>query len=104
MKHFLFPLVVCICCAAGAAGQMRGASISAEPQALNVPDHPAFASQASMGMERDIMGHSGATSGHGEVPLWEAMPETRVTPLGDLARAIRKEHTNARKAVIVWKN
>jgi hypothetical protein len=32
------------------------------------------------------------------------MPEPQVTPLGDSARDIRKEHAKAKKAVIVWKN
>jgi hypothetical protein len=32
------------------------------------------------------------------------MPEPQVTPLGDSARAVRKEHAKAKKAVVVWSN
>lgn len=104
MKTFLLPFVVCVACAVGAAGQVRGASISAEPQIVTVPDHPSYAYRGSMGTQHDLMGHYGVTSVHGEGALWEFMPEPVVTPLGDSAREIRKEHEKAKKAVVVWRN
>jgi hypothetical protein len=104
MKLFLLPFVVCVACAMGAAGQVRGASISAEPQIMSVPEHTSYATVGSMGTQHDLMGHYGMTSVHGERALWELMPEPVVTPLGDSAREIRKEHEKAKKAVIVWRN
>jgi hypothetical protein len=104
MKTFLFLFVVCVCCAVGATGQVRGASISAQPQVVSMPYHPEFAPQAGMAVEHNITGHSASYSAHGERPLWEMMPERIATPLGDSARAARQEHAAAKKAVIVWSN
>ena len=60
-----------------------------------------------MGQGVNLMERSGSSSDHGEMPLWEAMqkvPAAPVTPLGDAARELRKEHAAAKKAAIVWKN
>jgi len=54
------------------------------------------------------MERSASVWGQGEKPLWEAMQEmgtaAAVTPLGDSARALRKEHVAVKKATIVWSN
>jgi len=108
MKSFLLiSLVLCIFSAVGAAGQVSGGVMNAEPQMFEMPDHPQQASQQGMGQARDIMERTVSVSTHGEKPMWEAMqeaPATAVTPLGDAAREIRKEHALAKKASVVWMN
>jgi hypothetical protein len=107
MKSLLFvSVVVCTLCAVNAAGQ-SGATLSAQPQIFHVSDHPEHASQQAMGQGINLMERSGSVSDQGEMPLWEAMqgmPAARITPLGDAARAVRKEHDAAKKAVILWSN
>jgi hypothetical protein len=107
MKSLLFVSgVVCALCAVNAAGQ-SGATLSAQPQVFHVADHPSHASQQAMERGINLMERSGSVSDQGEMPLWEAMqgmPAAPVTPLGDAARALRKEHDAAKKAVAVWSN
>lgn len=56
-----------------------------------------------MASESSIIGGSPNTYTYaqGERPLWEFGPVTQPTPLGDVARAYRKEKVTARKAEIV---
>jgi len=107
MKSLLFvSVVVCAFCAVNAAGQ-SGATLSAQPQVLHVPDHPEHASRQAMEQGINLMERSGSVSDQGEMPLWEAMqamPAAPVTPLGDAARALRKEHDGTKKAVVIWSN
>ena len=108
MKHLFFvSLAVCIFFAVSAAGQVSGV-LNAQPQMFEMPSHPQQASQQAMGQSRDIMERSVSVWGQGEKPLWEAMQEmgtlAAVTPLGDSARALRKEHVAVKKATIVWSN
>jgi hypothetical protein len=108
MKSLLFvSLVLCIFCAVGASGQVSGV-LNAQPQMFEMPSHPQQASQQGMSQSHDIMERSASVWGQGEKPLWEAMQEmgtaTAVTPLGDSARALRKDHAAVKKASIVWSN
>lgn len=106
MKSLLLvSLVATALCAVNASGQSVGGGMGAEPQVFHVADHPQRATQQSMDQGVSLMERSGSVSDRGEKPLWEAMqeaPAEPVTPLGDLARALRIEHAKARKAVIVW--
>ena len=109
MKSFsILVLGMCVFCAAGAFGQVNMSSANSAPvEGFQMPDHPQFASRLGMGLERDLLEGSQIISAMGEMPLWEAMelmPAPYVTPLGDSAREIRKEHALAAKAVIVWNN
>jgi hypothetical protein len=104
MKTFFFLFVVCALSASAAAGQSIGATLSGEAHPLIVSGHPQHASQAGLSTGQNLMERSGSTSAHGERPLWEVMPLTPETPLGDSARALRKEHAAAKKAIAVWKN
>jgi len=81
-----------------------GAALSAEPQVLQVPSHPARAYQKDMGQDQNLLGSSHTLSAHGERPLWEVAPKTQSVPLGDIARTFREEHATVKKAVIVWDN
>lgn len=109
MKNFsILVLGTFIFCAAGAFGQVNMSSVNSAPVVgFQMPDHPQTASRLGMGLERDLLELSQNISMKGEMPLWEAMemmPAPYVTPLGDSAREIRKEHALAAKAVIVWNN
>jgi hypothetical protein len=58
-----------------------------------------------MGRQRSLLGSSGYSSAKGERPLWEFAPPPRpVVPLADTARALRKQHELAKKAVFVREN
>lgn len=109
MKSFsILVLGTFIFCAASAFGQVNMGSMNSAPvEGFQMPDHSQVAARLGMGVERDLLEGSVSISAKGEMPLWEAMemmPAAYVTPLGDSAREIRKEHALAAKAVIVWNN
>jgi hypothetical protein len=109
MKNFsMLVLALCIFSAVGAFGQVNfGSAMTAPEEGFQMADHAATASRTPLGREIDLLEVSQTTVSQGEIPLWEAMemmPPRPVTPLGDLARAIRKEHALAPKAVMVWNN
>jgi len=96
MKITLVVLVVL--CAAAAFGQAGALSNQATP--LQMPDHPQHASLTPMACERPLVGGASDTYTYaqGERPLWEFGPVSIPTPLGDVARAYRKEKQAAKKA------
>ncbi len=99
--------VLGILCFAGMAfGQSAiGASgMSAEPTIYEFQSHAGHASQQGMGQQQDIMEQSVNVQAHGVRPLWEVATPAYVVPLGDSARMLKKEHTSAKKAEIVWNN
>ena len=106
MKTTLFAL--CFLCFTGAAfGQATVAassSIDSEPQVYDFRSHQGRASQQTMGQEQNLLGASGYSQAHGVIPLWEVATPSRVVPLGDAARLLKKEHATAKKADIVWNN
>jgi hypothetical protein len=104
MKTFSLLFVVCVCCAIGVSGQVSGNAISAQVQPFTMPDHAEHATQTSLASEQTLREHSGGTVAKGERPLWEVYQLSPETPLGDSARAVRKEHASARKATIFWSN
>jgi hypothetical protein len=104
MKNLVFLFVVCVLCSMVAGAQVSAGAISSEAHALVMSGHPQQATQTALSFERNLMGHSTSTAVRGERPLWEVMPETPAVPLGDTARALRKEHATAKKAVRVWSN
>lgn len=99
MKTALFATI--FLCSAAAFGQ--AGAISSQTMPLQMPDHPQHASFTSMASEHPIVGGApdGYTYAKGERPLWEFGPVTEPTPLGDVARAFRKEKLTAKKAEIV---
>ncbi|SRR5579871_2493482 len=95
-------LVACILCATAAFGQAAGAP---SLTALQFASHGQTASVAPMAQEHNLLeGGSSVTVAHGELPLWEVAPKIHEVPLGDSARAIKKEHEAAKKAKKVWEN
>jgi hypothetical protein len=95
-------LVLFILCAATAFGQ--GSVLSNQPQIFSIPDHPQHADHSSLACEHPLVGGGEGTYtyAHGELPLWEfGSPNPAPAPLGDVARAYRKEKIAARKAETV---
>jgi hypothetical protein len=90
-------------CATVALGQsLATTSVSSEAQPLQMPSHPAHASQHAMAPEQSLLDNSSYVYAQGERPLWELMsPAPRATPLGDVARMLRQEHAAAKKADFV---
>jgi len=104
MKNLVFLFVVCALCSVGAVGQVGGGTMNSQAHPLVMSGNPQHASQAAMSAEQSLIGRSTSISAHGERPLWEVMPEAPVVPLGDSARALKKEHAAAKKAVMIWSN
>ena len=99
MKKLLFAIVFLSASAAfGQAG-----SISGQAQAIQFPDHPQHASLTAMACEHPLVGGASDnyTYAQGERPLWEFGPVSEPVPLGDIARANRKEKLAAKKAEII---
>jgi hypothetical protein len=101
MKTVLLASIVF--CSAAAFGQAAG-SISAQATPLEMSDHPQHASFGTMGSEQSLVGgpSGGFTYAQGERPLWEFGPISVPVPLGDVARAYRKEKEMAKKAEVVF--
>jgi len=97
MKSGLF--VLCFLCATTALAQsVGGSALSADVQVFQMPNHTQRASQLPMAMEQSLLEHSSYLVVEGERPLWEVQPLSRQVPLGDIARAFRKEHEATKKA------
>jgi hypothetical protein len=90
-------------CAAAAFGQATtGGAVHVQP--LEFDNNPQHAERQPMAIERPLVG-AGVdtyTYAQGERPLWEFGPVTEPVPLGDVARAYRKEKQMARKAQFVF--
>ena len=105
MKYFGVLCLFIIFGVAGAAAQVGGGALSAQPQIFQIPDHPQRASQPTPTREESLLETNTTTSAKGELPLWEAPQKvTSVMPLGDVARLFRKEHELSKKAVLVKEN
>ena len=102
MKITLLALL--ILCTAAAFGQTAG-SISSEVQTFNIPEHVQHADRHDLAQERPLVGGASDTYTYaqGERPLWEFGPMIPPpTPLGDVARSLRKEKLAVKKAEIVF--
>jgi hypothetical protein len=95
-----FVVVLFILCTAAAFSQ-NAPVLSNTASILTLPDHPEHAELHSMASERPLVGGASDTYTYaqGERPLWEFGPVSAPpTPLGDVARAFRKEKLAAKKA------
>jgi hypothetical protein len=102
MKTALFAL--CFLVATTAFGQSV-ASVGAAPvtSTIQMSNHAERATQHAMAEEQTLLEHSNYDYAQGERPLWEAQgPSTsHAVPLGDIARAYRRDHELVKKADIV---
>jgi hypothetical protein len=96
--------VLFLFCAASAFGQAVS-SISPTAIPITMSGHPEQAMAHGMADEHSLVGGGtgGATytSAQGERPLWEFGPVKEEVPLGDVARAYRKEKMTGKKAEII---
>jgi hypothetical protein len=98
-------LLLFLICATAAFAQ-SGASVgvlSGQVAPMQMTDHPQHASQHDLAQTQDLLEHSSYNYAQGERPMWEfgsMLPPP--TPLGDVARAYRKEHASDKKAQIIW--
>lgn len=102
MKITLF--VAFLLLAAAAFGQ-ASYTVSSQAQMLQIPDHPQHADQHALATEYSLLGNNTYTYASGERPLWDFAPAPQcqpTTPLGDVARAFRKEKLAIKKAEIVF--
>ena len=110
MKNILLAacFLICtgtVCTSAAFAQSVAGATaMSGDAQMLQMPGHPSHASEKSMDSAKSLFTGSGSSFAKGEIPLWEVAPTTVVVPLGDSARALKKEHAEAKKAQVTWVN
>ena len=70
---------------------------------VQMADHPQHASYNRMACETPLAGGSADAYSYarGERPLWEFGPVSQPVPLGDAARAYRKDKVTAKKAEMV---
>jgi hypothetical protein len=99
MKTVIF--IFCMFCASAAFGQTAGGAVNTP---IAMAEHPMHAEQHDMARPQNIYEHSDYTYAQGERPLWEFGTISHPVPLGDVARALRKEHALVRKADIIWEN
>ena len=104
MRATLFA--VCILCATAAFGQAGVGCSSSRTLPLQMESNPLHASFQPLAQPQDLSETNATTYTYarGERPLWEVAVETHETPLGDSARALRKEHDVVKKSAKVWSN
>ena len=97
-------LAFCLLCTLGAFGQNL-LTPSSFTSTFQVTGHAQQAVPTPMAQEKSLLEGSGQVyTAHGERPLWEVAPIIHETPLGDSARALKKEHEAVKRAEIVWEN
>lgn len=88
---------------ASAAYAQSAPVLSNQPFVLQMPEHIEHAAQHDMAESQNLLQSGAYTIEKGERPVWEFGPVSDPPkPLGDIARAYRKEHEFARKAEIVF--
>jgi hypothetical protein len=103
MKANLMKTVfVAVCFLFATAAFAQNAPVtSSVPQPLEMAEHTQHASQHAMASESSLLGGSSYSYAQGEQPLAQFGTLPQETPLGDIARAYRKEHTTTAKATRV---
>ncbi len=97
MKTVLFSAFSCASTAfAQSASVLSGAAVP-----IVMVEHPQHAAEHAMAQETSLLSTSSYSYAKGEVPLAELGSLPYETPLGDVARAYRKEHVDAPKATKV---
>lgn len=100
MKVTLCALALFFLAAASAFGQVS--VLSNEVSMFQMPEHAQHAEAHAMASEHSLVGGGNVSYAQGERPLWEFGPVSAPpAPLGDVARAFRKEKLAAKKAEIV---
>jgi hypothetical protein len=88
---------LCFLCASAAFGQSAPV-LTNTPQPLQMFEHPQHASEHALAPESSLFSCSTYSYAQGERPLAEFGEAPRYEiPLGDIARAFRKEHSSSAK-------
>jgi len=107
MKTAITLAVFFLVLSAGAFAQNAG-YISAQAAPTRFMENPLHASPHEMAPEQTLLGSAGTSPYHfaeGEQPVWQFGEIKPTQPLGDIARAYRKEHmTITKRAEFVWEN
>jgi hypothetical protein len=101
MKINLMKTTIIVLCFLGAtaAFAQNAPVLPNTPQPLQMNDHPQHASEHAMAQESSLLSCSSYSYAKGERPLSDFGGTLKQeTPLGDIARAFRKDHTTAAKA------
>jgi hypothetical protein len=101
MKTTIF--VFCLLCATtSAVAQSAPSASQGQPQMLRIAENPLHASEHEMATEQSLLKSSAYSYAQGERPLWEfgSISQPPV-PLGDVARAYRTAHAQAKKAEVI---
>lgn len=94
-------LILLIFCTVAAFGQSAPV-LSNVPAPTHFYENPAHAEPHAMAQEHSLVGSPDAYDyAQGEQPLWQFGPVSQATPLGDVARAYRKEKDVTKKATVV---
>jgi hypothetical protein len=101
MKTIL--LTICILGASAAFGQAANV-LSATPQVYSFETHPEHASRQPLAPMQSLNGSEELVYAQGELPLWEVATAVHEVPLGDSARALRREHETSKRAAKYWQN
>ncbi len=96
-------LLVLLLLATSAAFAQYAGSISSQSQPYHPPENPAHATVHALAPERSVLSSTNYTSAQGEKPVWE-LPQVPSTPLGDVARTLKQEHSKVKKARFVYEN
>jgi len=101
MKTIMFAMLL-LCAAAAFAQASPGGAVHVQP--LQFDNSPQHAERKPMAAEQSLIGSGSETYSYaqGERPLWEFGPVSQPVPLGDVARAYRKQKETAPKAQIVF--
>jgi hypothetical protein len=81
--------------------------ISSQPQIYESPGHTAHASYAPMARERSVLSSSSFSFAQGERPASDfphPAPAAEAVSLGAVARELRQQHAQLKKARVVWVN
>jgi hypothetical protein len=93
-------------CAASAFGQSAG-YISSQATPVRFQENPQHATNHDMATEQSLISYN-STPYHyekGEQPVWQFGVLQPTQPLGDIARAVRKEKlTSMKRAEFVWED
>jgi hypothetical protein len=92
-------LFLCVLCSTSMFAQL-GNVLQNTAQPLVLTDHPEHAMQHSMATDQNLRGMDNFLYVHGEQPVLDYADDKYETPLGDIARAYRKEHALEKKATV----
>ncbi|MBZ5665200.1 MAG: hypothetical protein LAO30_11405 [Acidobacteriia bacterium] len=103
MKKTLF--VLCLLSTTAAFGQYYSGAghLDSQPVIYEPPSHPAHATYAPMSQERSVLTSTSYSSAQGERRASD-FPQVDGISLGMYAREMRKQHSQAKKARVVWVN